>query len=85
MEDGGDGLPARFFRPHPVHCGHREHRHPGRAPQGQHRGDDGQQSANPSAGQGPVVLGEWTCGSGANDPVTACSTEDGRQVEGTRG
>ncbi|MEU7785404.1 hypothetical protein [Amycolatopsis sp. NPDC049159] len=35
-------------------------------------------------GPGPVVLGDWTCGSGANDPVTACSTEDGRQVEGTR-
>jgi hypothetical protein len=35
-------------------------------------------------GPGPVVLDEWTCGSGANDPVTACSTEDGRQVEGTR-
>ncbi|MEU5261406.1 hypothetical protein [Amycolatopsis sp. NPDC021455] len=36
-------------------------------------------------GPGPVVLDEWTCGSGPNDPVTACSTEDGRQVEGTRG
>jgi hypothetical protein len=35
-------------------------------------------------GPGPVVLDEWTCGSGANDPVTACSTEDGRQVEATR-
>ncbi|UOX91421.1 hypothetical protein MUY14_12615 [Amycolatopsis sp. FBCC-B4732] len=35
-------------------------------------------------GPGPVVLDDWTCGSGANDPVTACSTEDGRQVEGTR-
>jgi hypothetical protein len=35
-------------------------------------------------GPGPVVLDEWTCGSGPNDPVTACSTEDGRQVEGTR-
>ncbi|WP_372665293.1 hypothetical protein [Amycolatopsis kentuckyensis] len=35
-------------------------------------------------GPGPIVLDEWTCGSGANDPVTACSTEDGRQVEGTR-
>ncbi|WP_318306771.1 hypothetical protein [Amycolatopsis solani] len=36
-------------------------------------------------GPGPIVLDDWTCGSGANDPVTACSTEDGRQVEGTRG
>jgi hypothetical protein len=36
-------------------------------------------------GPGPVVLDEWTCGSGPNDPVTACSAEDGRQVEGTRG
>ncbi|WP_103352925.1 hypothetical protein [Amycolatopsis sp. CA-128772] len=35
-------------------------------------------------GPGPVAIGEWTCGSAANDPVTACSTEDGRQVEGTR-
>jgi hypothetical protein len=35
-------------------------------------------------GPGPLVLDEWTCGSGPNDPVTACSTEDGRQVEGTR-
>jgi hypothetical protein len=35
-------------------------------------------------GPGPIVLDEWTCGSGPNDPVTACSTEDGRQVEGTR-
>ncbi|MEV6875748.1 hypothetical protein [Amycolatopsis sp. NPDC051128] len=35
-------------------------------------------------GPGPVALDEWTCGSGANDPVTACSTEDGRQVEATR-
>ncbi|MEV7042979.1 hypothetical protein [Amycolatopsis sp. NPDC051061] len=35
-------------------------------------------------GPGPVVVDEWTCGSGPNDPVTACSTEDGRQVEGTR-
>lgn len=40
--------------------------------------------ANSAAGPGPIVLGEWTCGSGAHDPVTACSTEDGRQVEGTR-
>ncbi|MEV4147042.1 hypothetical protein AB0J40_25460 [Amycolatopsis sp. NPDC049691] len=41
--------------------------------------------ANDADGPGPIVLGEWTCGSGAGDPVTACSTEDGRQVEGTRG
>ncbi|HEY3467267.1 MAG TPA: hypothetical protein VGL47_19205 [Amycolatopsis sp.] len=41
--------------------------------------------ANAPDGPGPVVLDEWTCGSGPNDPVTACSTEDGRQVEGTRG
>lgn len=40
--------------------------------------------ANAPDGPGPVVLDEWTCGSGPNDPVTACSTEDGRQVEGTR-
>ena len=40
--------------------------------------------ANDADGPGPIVLAEWTCGSGANDPVTACSTEDGRQVEGTR-
>ncbi|MBE1495008.1 hypothetical protein H4696_002108 [Amycolatopsis lexingtonensis] len=40
--------------------------------------------ANSPDGPGPIVLDEWTCGSGANDPVTACSTEDGRQVEGTR-
>jgi hypothetical protein len=40
---------------------------------------------NSADGPGPVVLDEWTCGSGpAGDPVTACSTEDGRQVEGTR-
>jgi hypothetical protein len=32
-------------------------------------------------GAGPVVLGEWTCGSGAGDPVTSCSTEDSRQVD----
>ncbi|MEV7095157.1 hypothetical protein AB0M80_20185 [Amycolatopsis sp. NPDC051045] len=42
------------------------------------------EAASPD-GPGPVVLDEWTCGSGADDPVTACSTEDGRQVEGTRG
>ncbi|RSD08028.1 hypothetical protein [Amycolatopsis eburnea] len=41
--------------------------------------------ANDADGPGPIVLDDWTCGSGANDPVTACSTEDGRQVEGTRG
>ncbi|SFW81649.1 hypothetical protein [Amycolatopsis australiensis] len=41
--------------------------------------------ANSPDGPGPIVLDEWTCGSGPNDPVTACSTEDGRQVEGTRG
>ncbi|WP_410597679.1 hypothetical protein [Amycolatopsis sp. lyj-23] len=35
-------------------------------------------------GPGPIALDEWTCGSGPNDPVTVCSTEDGRQVEGTR-
>ncbi|GAB3167881.1 hypothetical protein [Amycolatopsis sp. NPDC004378] len=40
--------------------------------------------ANSPDGPGPVVLDEWTCGSGAHDPVTVCSTEDGRQVEGTR-
>jgi hypothetical protein len=40
---------------------------------------------NSPDGPGPIALDEWTCGSGANDPVTACSTEDGRQVEGTRG
>jgi hypothetical protein len=40
--------------------------------------------ANSPDGPGPVALDEWTCGSGANDPVTACSTEDGRQVEATR-
>ncbi|WP_086864870.1 hypothetical protein, partial [Amycolatopsis lexingtonensis] len=32
--------------------------------------------ANSPDGPGPIVLDEWTCGSGANDPVTACSTED---------
>ena len=36
-------------------------------------------------GPGPIVLGEWTCGSGPNnDPVTSCSTEDDRQIDGTR-
>ncbi|MFC5097349.1 hypothetical protein [Amycolatopsis plumensis] len=40
--------------------------------------------ANDADGPGPIVLDEWTCGSGPHDPVTACSTEDGRQVEGTR-
>jgi ABC-type phosphate transport system substrate-binding protein len=39
---------------------------------------------NSPDGPGPIVLDEWTCGSGAGDPVTACSTEDGRQIEGTR-
>ncbi|SDW45492.1 hypothetical protein SAMN05421504_101626 [Amycolatopsis xylanica] len=34
-------------------------------------------------GPGPIAVGEWTCGSGPNDPVTTCSTEDDRQVEGT--
>jgi hypothetical protein len=41
------------------------------------------EAASPD-GPGPIAIGEWTCGSAANDPVTACSTEDGRQVEGTR-
>ncbi|HKN53324.1 MAG TPA: hypothetical protein VJX66_12525 [Amycolatopsis sp.] len=41
--------------------------------------------AKSAAGPGPVALGEWTCGSGPNnDPVTTCSTEDGREVDGTR-
>jgi hypothetical protein len=41
--------------------------------------------ANSPDGPGPIVLGEWTCGSGPdNDPVTTCSTEDDRQVDGTR-
>ncbi|KFZ81218.1 hypothetical protein ED92_13100 [Amycolatopsis sp. MJM2582] len=35
-------------------------------------------------GPGPVVVGAWTCGSGPNDPVTSCSTEDERQIEATR-
>jgi hypothetical protein len=35
-----------------------------------------------SDGAGPVALAEWTCGSGPNDPVTTCSTEDSRQVDG---
>jgi hypothetical protein len=39
------------------------------------------EAASPD-GAGPVALGEWTCGSGAGDPVTTCSTEDSRQVEG---
>jgi hypothetical protein len=38
--------------------------------------------ANSPDGAGPVALGEWTCGSGAGDPVTTCSTEDNRQVDG---
>jgi hypothetical protein len=34
-------------------------------------------------GPGPIPPGEWTCGSGpGNDPVTTCSTEDDRQVDG---
>ena len=34
----------------------------------------------------PVVFNKWVnCLNGPNDPVTACSTEDGRQVEGKRG
>ncbi|EOD66292.1 hypothetical protein H480_22417, partial [Amycolatopsis vancoresmycina DSM 44592] len=41
------------------------------------------EAASPD-GPGPIAIGEWTCGSAAGDPVTACSTEDGRQVEGTR-
>ncbi|HEV7978142.1 hypothetical protein [Amycolatopsis sp.] len=39
------------------------------------------EAASPD-GAGPVALGEWTCGSGAGTPVTTCSTEDSRQVEG---
>ncbi|ANN17549.1 hypothetical protein SD37_19115 [Amycolatopsis orientalis] len=35
-------------------------------------------------GPGPVVIGAWTCGSGPNDPVTTCSTEDERQIEAKR-
>ena len=35
-----------------------------------------------SDGAGPLALAEWTCGSGPNDPVTTCSTEDSRQVDG---
>jgi hypothetical protein len=41
--------------------------------------------ARSADGPGPIPLGEWTCGSGpGNDPVTTCSTEDGREVDGTR-
>jgi hypothetical protein len=40
--------------------------------------------ANSPQGPGPVVIGAWTCGSGPNDPVTSCSTEDERQIEATR-
>ncbi|WP_410657871.1 hypothetical protein [Amycolatopsis sp. lyj-112] len=41
------------------------------------------EAASPQ-GPGPVVIGAWTCGSGPNDPVTTCSTEDDRQIEATR-
>ncbi|OXM54393.1 hypothetical protein [Amycolatopsis alba] len=41
------------------------------------------EAASPQ-GPGPVVIGAWTCGSGPNDPVTTCSTEDERQIEATR-
>ncbi|WP_340682161.1 hypothetical protein LCL61_26140 [Amycolatopsis coloradensis] len=41
------------------------------------------EAASPQ-GPGPVVFGAWTCGSGPNDPVTSCSTEDERQIEATR-
>ncbi|WP_181774026.1 hypothetical protein [Amycolatopsis pittospori] len=41
------------------------------------------EAASPQ-GPGPVVIGAWTCGSGPNDPVTSCSTEDARQIEATR-
>ncbi|MEC3980872.1 hypothetical protein [Amycolatopsis sp. H20-H5] len=42
--------------------------------------------ANSPDGPGPIALGEWTCGSGpGGDPVTSCSTEDDRQVDGVRG
>ncbi|MGY6653217.1 hypothetical protein ACXIZN_13680 [Amycolatopsis sp. TRM77291] len=41
------------------------------------------EAASPQ-GPGPVVVGPWTCGSGPNDPVTSCSTEDERQIEATR-
>lgn len=41
------------------------------------------EAASPQ-GPGPVVIGAWTCGSGPNDPVTNCSTEDDRQIEATR-
>ncbi|MFC9253959.1 hypothetical protein [Amycolatopsis thailandensis] len=41
------------------------------------------EAASPQ-GPGPVVIGAWTCGSGPNDPVTSCSTEDERQIEATR-
>ncbi|KZB88183.1 hypothetical protein [Amycolatopsis regifaucium] len=40
--------------------------------------------ANSAQGPGPVVIGAWTCGSGPNDPVTSCSTEDERQIDATR-
>ncbi|OLZ49558.1 hypothetical protein [Amycolatopsis keratiniphila] len=41
------------------------------------------EAASPQ-GPGPVVIGAWTCGSGPNDPVTSCSTEDDRQIDATR-
>lgn len=41
------------------------------------------EAASPQ-GPGPVVVGAWTCGSGPNDPVTSCSTEDERQIDATR-
>jgi len=41
------------------------------------------EAASPQ-GPGPVVIGAWTCGSGPNDPVTSCSTEDERQIDATR-
>jgi hypothetical protein len=39
------------------------------------------EAASPD-GAGPIALNEWTCGSAAGTPVTTCSTEDSRQVEG---
>ncbi|WET82822.1 hypothetical protein P3102_17240 [Amycolatopsis sp. QT-25] len=41
------------------------------------------EAASPQ-GPGPVVIGAWTCGSGPNEPVTSCSTEDERQIEAIR-
>lgn len=35
-------------------------------------------------GAGPVVIGQWTCGSDAGAPLSAaCSTEDDRQIATT--